>query len=75
MLSLLDEMEALGRSQQNAGDRHTKLREGLTKIYAASLDQHGASRADAGDLLEIDIELNAQGMASWLDRESRNAAR
>ncbi len=75
MLSLLDEMEALGRSQRNAGDRHTKLREGLTKIYAASLDQHGASRPDARELLEVDIELNAQGMASWLDRESRNAAR
>ena len=76
MLSLLDQMVALGhRHPQPADDRHDKLRQGLASIYAASLEAHGSARPDARELLEIDVELNAQGMAAWLDRASRAGAR
>lgn len=72
-LSLLDEVEALGRSVQDRPDRHEALRQGLRQLYAQSLRRHGSALSDEtiGDVLAIDIELNAQGMAVWLDREKR----
>jgi glyoxylase-like metal-dependent hydrolase (beta-lactamase superfamily II) len=75
LLSLIDEMVTLGLRHQQADDRHAKLRQGLATIYDASLEAHGSSRPDARELLEIDIELNAQGMAAWLDRAARAGAR
>jgi glyoxylase-like metal-dependent hydrolase (beta-lactamase superfamily II) len=75
LLSLIDEMVALGLRHRQADDRHARLRQGLATIYAASLEAHGSSRPDARELLELDIELNAQGMAAWLDRAARAGAR
>ena len=70
MLGQLDQMVALGRAEQQASGRHERLRRGLLDIYRASLAEHGCLLdADAvGRLLEVDVELNAQGMACWLDR-------
>ncbi|MBK1688112.1 MBL fold metallo-hydrolase [Rubrivivax gelatinosus] len=73
LLALLDEMVALGRRVAGVGEaRHAALREGLEAIYRASLAEHGCTLAPAAlrQLLELDIELNAQGMAIWLDREA-----
>lgn len=70
LLSLLDEMVALGRSLKSAPDRHEALRQGQLEIFGRSLAAHGC-RLDPSriaELLDIDLELNAQGMAIWLDR-------
>jgi glyoxylase-like metal-dependent hydrolase (beta-lactamase superfamily II) len=85
LLSLLSEMVALGRAQahksaQNAAQnaaRHEVLKEGQLEIFARSLAAHGCdfSREKIAQLLKMDLELNAQGMAVWLDRESTPATK
>lgn len=73
LLGLLDEVQALGHSLIDAPDRHEALRQGLRGLYIQSLRRHGSLLADEDitAALAIDIELNAQGMAVWLDRLKR----
>jgi glyoxylase-like metal-dependent hydrolase (beta-lactamase superfamily II) len=74
-LENLDAMVALGRSLKDAPDRHEKLKAGLFDIYLASLRQHGCALSDSEihGLLEMDLELNAQGMGVWLEKEAKAA--
>ncbi len=75
MLSLLARMVALGQALRGAPQRHEALKQGLLAIYAESLAEHGSGydAARIAELLAIDIELNAQGMAVWLDRPARTS--
>lgn len=68
----LDEMVALARSLAGAPERHAALRQGLQQQYLRRLRAHGVTLgdADALALLEMDVELNAQGMAIWLDKRA-----
>lgn len=70
MLELLDRTVTLSRSLASAPDRHARLKDGLKGLYLDSLAAHGcrlpAERVT--ELLAIDLELNAQGIAVWLDR-------
>jgi glyoxylase-like metal-dependent hydrolase (beta-lactamase superfamily II) len=70
LLSLLDELVALGRSLRDAPDRHEALKRGQLAIFGRSLATHGCTLSGEriAELLAIDTELNAQGMAVWLDR-------
>ena len=70
LLSLLAELSALGRSLQHSDGRHSALKRGQLDIFTRSLQAHGCSHSPAAiaELLAIDLELNAQGMAVWLDR-------
>jgi glyoxylase-like metal-dependent hydrolase (beta-lactamase superfamily II) len=70
-LSLLDEMVALGRAVAREPGRDALLRRRLGELYLQRLRAHGCTMADAQalDLLAMDIELNAQGMGIWLDKE------
>jgi glyoxylase-like metal-dependent hydrolase (beta-lactamase superfamily II) len=72
MLGLLQRMVVLGQAQRHAADRHAALKRGLLAMYVESLAAHGCSfdAARIAELLAIDIELNAQGMAVWLDRDA-----
>ena len=70
VLAVLADMVAIGRRHRDAADRHAVLKRELAALYAASLAAHGiAPTPTALDLLAMDIELNAQGMALWLDRD------
>jgi glyoxylase-like metal-dependent hydrolase (beta-lactamase superfamily II) len=76
LLGLLAEMVALGESQRGTRDavaRHEALKRGQLDIFTRSLRAHGVGISQAGiaELLAIDLELNAQGMAVWLDRPAR----
>ena len=72
LLELLEGMVAIGRRCAAAPQRHEVLKRELAVLYGASLTRHGVERIpQALDLLALDIELNAQGIACWLDRESR----
>lgn len=76
LLGLLAEMVALGESQRGTGDagaRHEALKRGQLDIFTRSLRAHGVGFTEAriAELLAIDLELNAQGMAVWLDRPAR----
>ena len=70
LLEQLDAVVQLGRSLAHARDRHSALKRGLFALYVERLRDHGCTLADARieDLLDMDLELNAQGMAIWLDK-------
>ncbi|HEV8689165.1 MAG TPA: MBL fold metallo-hydrolase [Ideonella sp.] len=77
LLNLLDQLVALGHSLRDKSPqraRHEALCSGLRSIFHASLREHGCTLADEAidDVLALDIELNAQGMAVWLDRDKRD---
>lgn len=67
---LIEAHVALGRRHAADGDaRHARLKDGIARIVLEERDRQGW-RLDRGALLELfalDIELNAQGLAAWLD--------
>ncbi len=77
LLEQLDAVVQLGRSLAHAPQRHEALKRGLAAIYLERLREHDCSLPAERilDLLALDIELNAQGMGIWLDRNSRRTAR
>ncbi len=71
MLEQIDAMVTLARQcPADAQERHAELRRGLGALYLGRLRSHGCTLDHARilELLEMDIELNAQGLAIWLDR-------
>ena len=65
----IDAMVALGQQLREAPDRHQALKSGLEDLARAQLRRHGNADIDAGlAALALDLELNAQGLATWLDR-------
>jgi glyoxylase-like metal-dependent hydrolase (beta-lactamase superfamily II) len=77
LLAQLDEIEALGRRLAAHAHRDEALREGMAGVLVAhaGIEALGMSAAQARELLAIDIELNAQGLAVWLAREAKAGAR
>ncbi|HLL18567.1 MAG TPA: MBL fold metallo-hydrolase [Rubrivivax sp.] len=76
LIGLVMEMVELGARSQHAPDRHQALKDGQLAIFSRSLAEIGCtldSRRIA-QVLAIDLELNAQGLAIWLDRPT-NASR
>lgn len=68
---MLDDFVRLAEAVRDAGAaRHRLLTEKLESYLLEKLAVHGCGldRAAAGALLANDIELNAQGLAVWLDR-------
>lgn len=55
-----------------AGERHARLYEALVDYSLAALQRLGAAVAPAvaRDWLALDLDLNAQGLAVWLDRDA-----
>lgn len=73
LLALLEAMVAIGRGQPPGlppAVRHQRLKGELRALYLDSLAAHGCTlpHARLDELLAMDIELNAQGIAIWLDR-------
>jgi len=73
LLEQMDAMVALALALPNDDARHAAMARGFGEIYLTSLRAHGCTLADAQilDLLALDLELNAQGMAVWLNRKTR----
>lgn len=75
LFAQIDAMVAIGRARVGrAGEaRHAAICADLAELYAARAAAHGCrqSRAEVIELLAMDIELNAQGLGVWLDREAR----
>lgn len=71
-LTILDEMVELALNLKFADDRHNRLRDGLLNIYERHLKRHGVNMqvTEIKQFLDIDLELNAQGIAVWLDQSS-----
>ena len=70
MLEMVDRMVELGQALKTASDRHARLRDGLMAMVLDSVRAHGVRGSDEeiADGLALDIELNAQGLAVWLDK-------
>lgn len=66
----IDAMVDLALQVGADADRHTRLVQGLTGLYAARARAHGwtGEHSALEQLLHMDIELNAQGLEVWLDR-------
>jgi glyoxylase-like metal-dependent hydrolase (beta-lactamase superfamily II) len=66
----IDAMVNMARTANGKADRHAILMAALTDFYAARAQAHGwtQGRDALYRLLGMDIELNAQGLAIWLDR-------
>ena len=69
----IDAMVALVRAAAGQPDRHAALMASLTDLYAERAQAHGWTRGREAlcQLLAMDIELNAQGLAIWLDASHR----
>jgi len=70
LLTQLDAMIALARATPKGPGRHAALMRSFEAIYLQSLRAHGVTLGDERihELLALDLELNAQGAAIWLDR-------
>lgn len=69
----IDAMAAIGRQCDGRPERHRCLLAALQALYLERAQQHGCALdlAAVTEVLAMDIELNAQGLACWLDRASR----
>ncbi len=74
--TLLDATVAIGQRCTKAPDRHRHLCDELRRLYSHSLREHGIEpTAAALELIAVDVELNAQGVGIWLDRQAAATAR
>ncbi len=72
---LIDQFVDFARTVNAVGDaRQQVLEQGVSAILLQVLDAHGCTltRARALELLAVDVRLNAQGLAVWLDRQSQH---
>jgi len=68
---LIDAHAELGRAWRSAGEkRHARLKEGIAALVLAERERQGwrLSTEETLRIFALDIELNAQGLAAWLDR-------
>jgi glyoxylase-like metal-dependent hydrolase (beta-lactamase superfamily II) len=65
----IDAMVVLARAADGHPDRHAVLVQALTDLYTRRAEAHGwtQGRGVLAQLLHMDIELNAQGLAVWLN--------
>ena len=73
LLEQIDAMVAIGRQCDGRPDRHRHLLAALRALYLERAQAHGCrlDQEAVAQVLAMDIELNAQGLACWLDRERR----
>ncbi len=73
LVEQIDAMVALAQSCDGQPDRHRCLVAALEALYLERAHAHGCALDEAGvrRVLAMDIELNAQGLACWLDRDRR----
>ena len=69
----IDAMTAIARAADGHDDRHARLVDALGAYYLERAQKHGCllDGARVREVIGLDIELNAQGLASWLDRDRR----
>jgi glyoxylase-like metal-dependent hydrolase (beta-lactamase superfamily II) len=69
----IDAMVQIARAHAGDSDRHQRIADDLANLYIARAKAHGVAfdAARIRELLAMDIELNAQGLEVWLDREAK----
>jgi glyoxylase-like metal-dependent hydrolase (beta-lactamase superfamily II) len=73
LVEQIDAMVQIGHQCDARPDRHRCLVAALSALYLERAQAHGCPLDDAAvtPVLAMDIELNAQGLACWLDRDRR----
>ncbi len=71
----IDAMVALALAADGKPERHAELMTTLTDLYQQRAEVHGwtSGRKALGDIIGMDIELNAQGLEVWLDSRKKAA--
>ena len=69
----IDAMVAVARKHADDPLRHASITADLANLYTSRAQAHGCelSATQVHELLAMDIELNAQGLEVWLDKQSR----
>jgi glyoxylase-like metal-dependent hydrolase (beta-lactamase superfamily II) len=69
LLRLLDGQVAIAQAEAHAPDRERRIRESIGALLVGELRANGCTLPDRDVLncLQVDIDLNAQGMLFWLD--------
>ena len=77
LLRLIDEMVAIGHEHaaRPAPQRHEAYKRALRDCLLQDLRRHGVAESligdgTADDWLALDVELNAQGLAIWIDKQA-----
>ena len=72
----IDEMTAIAHAADGQPERHARLVDALGNYYLERARLHGCTleTAKVREVIGLDIELNAQGLASWLDRDRRDTS-
>lgn len=67
----IDAMTSIARAHAGDADRHAHITAALADLYISRAHAHGCAfdAARVRELLAMDIELNAQGLEVWLDRQ------
>ena len=71
VLRLLDRYVAIALAASDAEDKTAHIRDGLTRLLLTEAHVHGCRLGDADilDIWRLDLELNAQGLAYWLEAQ------
>jgi glyoxylase-like metal-dependent hydrolase (beta-lactamase superfamily II) len=66
------ELVALARAADGRPDRAARLRAGVEELFLGWVRDHGTALPEerVRELLALDVELNAQGLEVWLDRDT-----
>lgn len=69
----IDAMVEIARLHAEDEDRHQRICSALTELYVTGARAVGCTRspAEVSRILAMDIELNAQGLEIWVDRQKR----
>jgi glyoxylase-like metal-dependent hydrolase (beta-lactamase superfamily II) len=66
----IDDYVAIALANENAPDRQQALEDGMLEYMCDRLEKHGfkGDRDAMWSIMQIDVQLNAQGLGVWLDR-------
>jgi glyoxylase-like metal-dependent hydrolase (beta-lactamase superfamily II) len=69
----IGELVALGRAEDGKRERGKRLRAGVETLFLCWVRDHETPlpAERVRELLAVDVELNAQGLEAWLDRDRR----
>jgi|HigsolmetaAR202D_1030399.scaffolds.fasta_scaffold00204_32 glyoxylase-like metal-dependent hydrolase (beta-lactamase superfamily II) len=70
LLAQIDAMVSVARTLADHPQRHDALKQAFREIYVGALRAHGCRLSDRelDEILEVDLELNAQGVGVWLEK-------
>ena len=73
LLLQIDAMVAIALRLRDARERQPQMKREFAALYRERVRAHGCTLSDArvDGLLALDVELNARGVAIWLDKEPR----